>query len=114
MCSYSVAYNISNGTIKGVFGHKVNVTPAPKCTEGDTIGCRVTLVESDLSVSNDSNKKKSSYFAFFTKNNVLIHQMELFDLYDDLFPIVGFLPKGNKSAVYMDWAVSTFELQNVL
>ena len=111
MSSYSVAYDVTAGTIRGVFGpNDIRGERAPKCQPGDIVGCGVLLAESDIS----SDSKKSTYYAFFTHNGMSIHQMELPEFYDDLFPIVGFLPEGKKSAVYMDWTVTSFEAQNIL
>jgi hypothetical protein len=111
MSSYSISYDIKIGIIKGVFGHVVKSIKVSKCSIGDVVGCGILLVDSD---SESSDKKKSSYHAFFTRNKDVLHQMELVDLNDDIFPIIGFVPENKMSAVYMDWSCTSFEPFNVL
>ena len=113
MSSYSVAYDICDGAIKGVFGHTVKTAFVPKCKEGDVIGCGISVSE-EGNGNNNNQKKTSTYYAFFTLNGTVVHEMELVDLHDDLFPIVGCIPIKKASAVYMDWSLSTFDTPNAL
>lgn len=111
MSSYSVAYDVTDGIVKGVFGHTVKIRQVLKCTKGDTVGCGLRV--SDESEGNNQ-KKISTYHAFFTLNGVIVHEMELPNLHDDLFPVVGCIPNRKLSAVYMDWTLAMFDTLNAL
>lgn len=112
--SYSIAYDITEGIIRGVFGRTVVSEHVQNCVPGDVVGCGVSLPYDEDGEDCNHKKQTTSHYVFFTRNDEVVHQLELPDLFDDLFPIVGFLPNARKSAVYMDWNVSTFETKNVL
>ena len=102
--SFSVAYNISKGMVKAVCGHTIQNLPARKCRVGDTVGCGIQwAVES-----------KDPPSVFFTKNGVIVSQLQLPTFDEDLFPIIGIIPKTRRSVLRMDWSNHQFSAQNEL
>ena len=102
--SFSVAYNISKGMVKAVCGHTIQNLPARKCRVGDTVGCGIQwAVES-----------KDPPSVFFTKNGVIVSQLQLPNFDEDLFPIIGIIPKTRRSVLRMDWSNHQFSAQNEL
>ena len=104
--SISIAYNTLKGSIKAVYGpdNFVNLE-APICKVGDTVGCGVSLNESESKDDPPGN-------VFFTKNGTLVKSVPLVELMEDLYPIVGFIPEEKSSAVFMDWNITLFEPVN--
>ena len=105
--SFSVAYDITLGAIKGVFGSDVRGLSAPTCEAGDLVGCGITPLNCD-------SGKSTKYYVFFTLNGNVVEKLQLPQMTTDLFPVVGFLPQREKSSVYMDWSMPMFEPQNLL
>ena len=108
--SFSVAYDIVNGTIKAVFGSDIQAVSAPACVSGNIVGCGITTSETE--------NKSSNYNVFFTLNGHVIQRLKLphttNELFPDLYPVVGFIPDKKQSSVYMDWSMPIFEQQNIL
>ena len=106
--SISVAYDILRGTIRAVYGpdNFVNLE-APVCKVGDTVGCGISLNETE-------SKDDPPGSVFFTKNGVFVKSVPLIELMEDLYPVVGFIPEEKSSAVFMDWNVALFEPLNKL
>ena len=102
--SVSVAYNISTGTVKAVCGHKIQSQHALECQVGDSVGCGVRW----------SGDYKVPPSVFFTKNGMIINQVEIPTLEEDLFPIIGIVPNSRQSILRMDWSNHYFGAQNVL
>ena len=105
--SISMAYDITNGSIKAVYDsdnfHSFN-DPELKCTVGDRVGCGV--------VSSDS--KSEPGFVYFTRNRVVVKRVELIDLFEDLYPVVGFMAGNKSSMLFMDWNMPLFHSPNLL
>lgn len=105
--SVSVAYDTSRGIVRAVYAsNNIHMFDnLPKCTVGDCVGCGIETQRSD--------PKDERAFIFFTKNGTLVKQVELVDVFEDLYPIVGMVPDGRKSAVFMDWNTPVYVQPNV-
>ena len=104
--SVSVAYDITKGSIRAVFSSdNFHNLEAPKCKIGDTIGCGIATEMAD--------PKTARYYIFFTKNGMIVKKIEMIEAFEDLYPIVGIIPNGRSSALFMDWNTPVFEPQNV-
>ena len=104
--SVSLAYDIMKGSIKAVFDSENYCSfDAPVCARGDTIGCGIEFnVES----------KTERPFAFFVVNGRLIRKISITtDDFDDLYPIVSFVPNNKSSAVFIDWNSMTYTQSNI-
>ena len=101
----SIAYDIVRGNIRAVYSSKsfFNLV-APVCCVGDTIGCGVQF----------GDEKSEKACVFFTKNGSVVQRVELLDLLEDLYPIIGFVPSEKQSTIFMDWNTPVFEPQNIL
>ena len=105
--SVSVAYDIIKGSIRAVFSSdNFHNLEAPKCKIGDTIGCGIATETAD--------PKTARYYIFFTKNGMIVKKIEMIEAFEDFYPIVGIIPNGRSSALFMDWNTPVFEPQNVL
>lgn len=105
--SISVAYDIIKGNIRAVFsGDSFHNLEAPKCKIGDTVGCGI--------VTETIDPKTARNYVFFTKNGTMVKKIEMVGVFEDLYPIVGIIPNGRSSALFMDWNTPVFEPQNVL
>ena len=102
--SLSVAYNISNGTVKAVCGHTIQSQHALKCQVGDSVGCGIRW----------AGDCKAPPSVFFTRNGMIVNQVEIPSLEEDLFPIIGIVPMSRESILRMDWSNHYFGAQNVL
>ena len=93
--SVSVAYDITGGQIDAVFNvDNVFQFRAPKCSQGDTVGCGVEASES----------KTSQGYVYFTRNGMIVQKIELNYIVDDLYPIVGIRSIENCSTLFMVWS----------
>ena len=98
--SVSVAYDALNGCVRAVFSSDNTETfdNLNKCDVGDTVGCGINTETADL-----KEEQEERSFVFFTRNGTVVMRIELIDMFEDLYPIVGMMPKGLLSAVFMDW-----------
>lgn len=110
MSSFSIAYNIHTGYMKAVFSHDLQNKQLSACKVGDTIGCGLMAVKLDDS----TDKKTTSLQVYFTRNGKMLHQVQLTESHQDLYPTIGFLPVDKNSILYMDWNTTSFELENSL
>ena len=105
--SVSVAYDIAKGSIRAVYDnnnfHKFD-DPELKCTVGDRIGCGL--------VTSDSKSKPG--FVYFTKNGAVVKRIQLIELFEDLYPVIGFVPEKRLSLLFMDWNMPLFASSNLL
>ena len=105
--SISMAYDISNGVIRAVYDsnnfHRFDDSSFV-CSVGDRVGCGV--------VSSDS--KSQPGFIYFTRNRVVLKRIELADLFEDLYPVVGFSARKRSSLLFMDWKRPLFDSPNLL
>ena len=105
--SISVAYDIIKGNVRAIFSSdSFHNLEAPKCKIGDTIGCGV--------VTETIDSKTARNYVFFTKNGMIVKKIEMVGVFEDLYPIIGIIPNGRSSALFMDWNTPVFEPQNVL
>ena len=103
--SISMAYDITNGTTRTVCSSdNFSSFPAPVCNVGDAVGCGLAM----------SDSKTEPDFVFFTRNNEIIRKIPCPDLFEDLYPIIGFVPKLRSSILFMDWNTPIFEFPNPL
>lgn len=106
--SVSIAYDITKGNVRAVYGSdNFHSFDAPKCKAGDTVGCGI-----DTATATDSKTDQSC--VFFTKNGTIVRKVKLVEIFEELYPIVGIVPKGRSSALFMDWNTPIFEPKNVL
>ena len=105
--SISVSYDITKGSIRAVYDsdnfHRFD-DPSYVCTVGDRVGCGI--------VSSDS--KSQPGFVYFTRNGVVVKRIELVDLFEDLYPVVGFSAEKRASLLFMDWKMPIFDSPNLL
>lgn len=103
--SISMAYDITKGTIRAVFDcDNFHTFTAPVCRMGDTIGCGVIA----------SDAKSEPGFVYFTRNNLVIRKIQFAEIFEDLYPIIGFVPNKRSSALFMDWNIPIFDFPNPL
>ena len=103
--SISMAYNVTNGTTHSVCSSDNFYSfPAPVCSVGDAVGCGLAM----------SDSKTEPDLVFFTRNNEIIGRIPCPDLFEDLYPIIGFLPNLRSSILFMDWNTPIFEFPNPL
>ena len=102
--SFSIAYNVSRGVIKAVCGHTIQNQKAIKCRVGDSVGCGVQW----------ASDSKDPPCVFFSRNGMIVNQIEIPIPDEDLFPIIGIVPKSRKCILRMDWSNHYFGPQNVL
>jgi hypothetical protein len=104
--SVSMAYDITKGSIRAVYDsdnfHRFD-DPQLVCTVGDRVGCGV--------VSSDS--KSEPGFVYFTRNGVIVKKIQSADLFEDLYPVVGFVADKRASLLFMDWNIP-FDSPNFL
>ena len=106
--SVSIAYDITKGSVRAVYGSdSFHTFDAPKCKAGDTVGCGI-----DQTTVTDSKTDHS--YVFFTKNGTIVRKVQLVETFEELYPIVGIIPKGRSSALFMDWNTPVFEPKNIL
>lgn len=105
--SISMAYDITKGSIRAVFDsenfHNFDAEEM-KCEVGDRVGCGV--------VSSDS--KSEPNFVYFTRNGRIVKKIEFADIFEDLYPVVGFAPGQRSSLLFMDWNMPLFDSPNLL
>ena len=105
--SVSMAYDVTKGTIRAVYDsdnfHRFD-GPELVCSVGDRVGCGV--------VSTDS--KSQPGFVYFTRNGVVVRRIELVDLFEDLYPVVGFAASKRASLLFLDWRRPLLDSPNLL
>ena len=105
--SVSMAYDITNGSIKAVYDssnfHRFDSCDL-KCTVGDRVGCGVV----------SSASKSEPTFVYFTRNGCVMKKIQFADLFEDLYPVVGFAPVQRSSLLFMDWNMPLFNSPNLL
>ena len=105
--SISMAYDVTKGSIKAVYDsenfHNF-IDPGLICIVGDRVGCGV--------VSSDSKSEQG--FVYFTRNKVIVKKIQLADLFEDLYPVVGFVAEKKSSLLFMDWNMPLFNSPNLL
>ena len=105
--SVSISYDITKGSIRAVYDsdnfHRFDDSSFVCCV-GDRVGCGV--------VSSDSKLRPS--FIYFTRNGVVLKRIELVDLFEDLYPVVGFSADKRTSLLFMDWRRPLFDSPNFL
>ena len=105
--SISMAYDITKGSIRAVYDsenfHRYDGEEL-KCGVGDRVGCGV--------VSSDSKSKPS--FVYFTRNGRVVKKIQFDDIFEDLYPVVGFAPNQRSSLLFMDWNMPLFDSSNLL
>lgn len=105
--SISMAYDITKGSIRAVYDsenfHRFDGEEL-KCVVGDRVGCGV--------VSSDSKSKPS--FVYFTRNGRVVKKIQFADIFEDLYPVVGFAPNQRSSLLFMDWNMPLFDSSNLL
>lgn len=102
--SVSVAYDITKGCVKAVYdSENFFSVDAPVCLRGDSVGCGIEF---------NSDSKTERPYIFFTQNNVLVQKVDVTsELFDDLYPVICFVPQNESSSIFMDWNYKTF-IQN--
>ena len=106
--SVSIAYDITKGNVRAVYSSdNFHSFDAPKCKAGDTVGCGI-----DTATATDSKTNQSC--VFFTKNGTIVRKVQLVEIFEELYPIVGIVPKRRSSALFMDWNTPIFEPKNIL
>jgi hypothetical protein len=105
--SVSMAYDITKGSIRAVYDsdnfHRFDDSSFV-CSVGDRVGCGV--------VSSDSKSRPG--FVYFTRNGVVVKRIGLTDLFEDLYPVVGFSAEKRSSLLFMDWKRPLFDSPNLL
>ena len=105
--SVSMAYDITKGSIRAVYDsdnfHRFDDSSLV-CSVGDRVGCGV--------VSSDSKSRPG--FVYFTRNGVVVKRIGLTDLFEDLYPVVGFSAEKRSSLLFMDWKRPLFDSPNLL
>ena len=103
--SVSVAYNITKGCIKAVFdSENFFSVDGPVCLCGDSVGCGIEF---------NSDSKTERPYIFFTHNNVLVQKVDMtIELFDDLYPVICFVPQNKSSSIFMDWNSMNFIQSN--
>ena len=94
------------GTIQAIYDadkyfHAFDV---PVCVVGDTIGCGIITATS----------KTDSDTVYFTRNGFIVKKLALVEIFENLYPIVGFVPDQHSSVLFMDWHIPIFEFPNLL
>ena len=103
--SISVAYDITKGSIRAVFdSNNYHKFDALNCTVGDRVGCGV--------ISSDS--KTEPGFVYFTRNGSVMKKIQFAEIFEDLYPIVGFVAIQRSSLLFMDWNMPLFDCPNLL
>jgi len=105
--SVSIAYDVTKGNIRAVYSSdNFHNLDAPKCSVGDTVGCGIII---------SANSNKTDYgYVFFTKNGTIVSKVQLVETFEELYPIIGIVPKGRSSALFMDWNTPVYEPKNAL
>ena len=105
--SISMAYDITKGSIRAVYDgdnfHRFDACEL-KCTVGDRVGCGVVT----------SASKSEPTFVYFTRNGCVMKKIQFAELFEDLYPVVGFEPVQRSSLLFMDWNMPLFESPNLL
>ena len=106
--SISVAYDVIKGSIRAVYSSdNFHSFDAPKCEIGDIVGCGIEEV---------TDSKTDHGYVYFTKNRKIVRKVQLVELFEDFYPIVGMIPNRGlpAAALFMHWNPPIFEPQNVL
>lgn len=105
--SISMAYNITKGSIRAVYDsdnfHKFDAAEL-KCMVGDRVGCGVV----------PSDSKSEPGFVYFTRNGSVVKKIQFAEIFEDLYPVVGFVPDQRSSLLFMDWNMPLFDSPNLL
>ena len=105
--SISIAYDVTKGSIKAVYDstnfHRFN-EPEFVCSVGDRVGCGMV----------SSCSKTQPGFVYFTRNGVVLKRIMLGELFEDLYPAVGFMAEKRASLLFMDWKVPLYDSPNLL